>query len=120
MDYPTYLDRMIVEIANRQSGEKIESIALQPIHEEIFPGSPRSWLESLASELHRQGLGVDWQSTDNLHFRPNGALFARAAQLRSTSSNQRMSRVLQIDWGKWGSIAGIIGLPLAVVLWWLA
>ena len=25
-----------------------------------------------------------------------------------------------IDWGKWGSIAGIVGVPVAVLLWWFS
>jgi hypothetical protein len=119
IDYQQYLDRMIVEIADRQSGVKIESIKLVPIHDELFPEAPLSWRESLASELHRQGLGVDWQATDNLSFLPNGALFARAAEIRRTS-NATTQAVSPIDWAKWGSIAGIAAVPLAILLWWFA
>ena len=118
-DYQHYLDRMIVEIADRQSGAKIDTINLKSIHFELFPSSPQSWLESLATELHRQGLGVDWQSTDNLSFRPNGALFAKAAELRRASAGSKLF-VLNIDWAKWGAIAGVVAVPLAVLLWWLS
>ena len=117
MDYSTYLDRMIVEIADRQSGEKIESVRLEPIHTGQFPTSPRSWLESLATELDRQGFGIDWQATDNLSFLPNGALFARAAELRRANSS-RNEPGTSIDWSKWGSMAGIAAIPLAILLWW--
>ncbi len=119
IDYQQYLDRMIVEIADRQSGVKIETIRLVSIHDELFPQAPLSWRESLASELYRQGLGVDWQATDNLSFLPNGALFARAAEIRR-SSNAAEPEVSQVDWAKWSSIAGIIAIPLTILLWWLA
>ena len=26
----------------------------------------------------------------------------------------------KIDWGKWGSLAGIVALPLAIILWWFS
>jgi hypothetical protein len=110
---------MIVEIADRQSGARIDTINLQSIHSELFPHSPQSWLESLASELHRQGFGVDWQATDNLSFRPNGALFAKAAELRRASAASKWG-VLHIDWTKLGAIAGVVAVPLAVLLWWFS
>jgi hypothetical protein len=119
MDYQNYLDRMIVEIADRQIGDKIHSVRLTHIHDEVFPDSPLSWRESLASELHRQGLGVDWQATDNLSFLPNGALFARAAEIRRASKPAKWG-LSSIDWTKWGSIAAVIGVPLAILLWWFA
>jgi hypothetical protein len=119
MDYPGYLDRMIVEIANRQGPDRIRTVALAPIHHEIFSTEPRSWLESLASELHRQCLGADWQSSDNLHFHTNGALFARAAEIRRASTDAKAA-VPKADWGKWGAIAGIVALPLTILLWWFS
>ncbi len=134
IDYNEYLERMIVEIADRQSGEEIESINLRIIHQQRFSDCPSSWLQSLPTELHSRGFGVDWQDTSNESFRPNGNLFSKAAEIRGINKVKDDSIHIfpvplevakwkfwkqKINWSKWGAVAAILAIPTMIILWWI-
>lgn len=48
-----------------------------------------------------------------------GMVATKGDILAEMDAPKKRAPVSSIDWGKWGAIAGIAALPLAVLLWWL-
>ena len=102
IDYPTYLDELILEAAARQVANDVVLVNLDQIHSERFADCPPTWLGTAATELARMGYGIDWQDTANLSFRITGGGLVRAAEIRKERVSRtiigRIKTVSKSDW----------------------
>lgn len=114
-DYQTYLDDLLVAVADQQSGSEIQSVNLQIIHDKQFRNCPPTWLDTAATEMLRCGYGVDWQDSANRSFRINGAGLKHAQFIRNNRKTKTFfDHVRAIPRSDWIAFVALIVSAIAL------
>jgi hypothetical protein len=82
-DYETYLDDVIVAVADRQVGPNLLPINLDDLHAELFADRPPTWLQTAVKELSLRGYGKDWGTMNARVFMIDGPGISRAHTVRA-------------------------------------
>jgi len=83
-DYETYLDDILVAVADRQVGPNLLAINLDELHAELFADCPPTWLQTAVKEFSSRGYGRDFGTMNARVFMIDGSGIGKAHAVRTS------------------------------------
>lgn len=115
-DFDSYLDLMIVRIADEQTSPQIELADVLSLHGRHFKECPPTWAQLANREMQDRGWGREHVGTMRGGFIINGAGIARAHKVRAELKKGKVGRFLSgFTRSDWIAIAAFTVSVIAVV-----
>ncbi|MBU1252800.1 MAG: hypothetical protein KKE69_00200 [Alphaproteobacteria bacterium] len=113
--FDDYLDNLILEIADRQTGSEVVPTNILTIHVLKFPECPQSWAHLAASEMEARGWGKNWSTLGERAFMMNGGGASRAQHIRASRRKKSLrEKVASVPRSDWVAIGALLVSALAL------